>query len=275
MSTPQEVPGIVVKRSGTCVIIELARPAKRNALRPVEWIALTQTLVGIGQDPSAKVVVLTGQGGTFSGGFDLRSTAQPGEPSTLPAVHRALLELHRCPKPTVAAVEGACVGAAWSLALACDLLIAAEAAFFQPPYTSRGLMPDVGIAWFLAQRVGRQETSRLLFLDGRYTAPEARARGLVSEMVPDGTSLARSLQVAGRLADLPGTTVAVAKSALRRSAAPSLEASLEGEEFEVTLNSSQPDTVAARDRFMSRLAEGGAAEARARSLGLADDTTSP
>jgi enoyl-CoA hydratase/carnithine racemase len=247
---------IVVSRSGGCVTIEIARPAKRNALRPAEWTALTQALVEIGQEPAARAVVLTGQGGNFSGGFDLRATAAPGAPSTLPAVHRAILEMHRLPKPTIAAVEGACVGAGWALALACDLVVAAEGAYFQPPYASRGLMPDAGIAWFLGQSLGRQEINRLLFLDGRYEAREAASRGLVSEVVPDGDALARSLELAERLADLPGATVAVAKAASRRASASSLEAALEGEEFEVALNSAHPDTMVARDRFMAWLGAG-------------------
>ncbi len=262
MSSVSESPGIVVGRLGQATLIELARPAKRNALRPVEWSALSNALVAVGQDVETRAVILTGQGGAFSAGFDLNSAPGRDGPPTLPAVHRAILEVARCPKATVAAVEGACVGAAWALALACDFVIAGEGAFFQPPYASRGLMPDAGIAWFLAERVGRREAARLLFLDGRYTASEAAARDLVSEVVATGTALDRAGTLAAQLAALPPTTVAVAKAALRRSNAPSLESALEGEDFEVSLNSSDPRTSETRDRFMFRLAQGGAADAR-------------
>lgn len=262
MSGHKTEAGVAVRTAGPIATLELARPAKRNALRPLEWAALSEALAGIEQDPAIRVVVLTGQGIAFSAGFDLNTTSRPGDPPSLPLVHRAILALQRSTKPTVAAVEGACVGASWALALACDFTVAAQGAYFQPPYASRGLMPDAGIAWFLARRLGHQELLRLLLFDGRYSAQEAHSRGLALEVVPDGSAASRAQELADRLADLPPTTVAVSKTALRRSLAPTLEAALEGEDAEVALNAVDPDAGAARARFMTRLASGSSATAR-------------
>jgi 2-(1,2-epoxy-1,2-dihydrophenyl)acetyl-CoA isomerase len=245
--------GIEVAWIGSVCVLSLARPRKRNALRPIEWEELARLLAQLSQNPSARAIVLTGQGGCFSAGFDLRSSPGPGGNPTLPIVHRALFELYKIPKPTIAAVEGPCIGAGWALALACDLLIGGEGAYFEPPFASRGLVPDAGIAWFLLDRLGRYELTRLSWLDGRYDATEARAHGLLNRVVPAGKALDAALEWGAKLAERPPTTLAMSKSVLRQSQTPWLATALDGEASAVTLNSASPDAITARSNFMLNL----------------------
>ena len=251
--TGDREPGITVERIGEVTVIAMNRPHKRNALRLSDWAAINNALVEANADPAVRAIIITGRGGTFSAGFDLRSDSKPAGMSTLPTVKRTLLELYRCSKPTIAAVDGACIAAAWSLALSCDMLVAAEDAFFEPPFASRGLVYDAGIQWFLAERLGRFETARLYLMGGRYTAAQAFGHGLASEIVSTGQALSRSQAIAEMLVKLPSTAVAVSKAALRRAVISSLEQTLDGEESDVTLNAIHHESVAARESFMERL----------------------
>jgi enoyl-CoA hydratase/carnithine racemase len=245
--------GIAVAQQGGVVTIRLDRPDKHNALRPVDWAAIGEAVVAAGRNPAARAILIAGAGDHFSAGFDLKSAPAPGEPPTVRGVNRTVLEIYRSPKPVVAAVEGCCIGASWSLALACDMLVAGETAFFQPPLASRGLVFDAGIAWFLAQRLSRFEIARLYTLDLRLTAPAALAAGLVGEVVPAGAAVARGQALAERLAALPAMTLAIAKAALQRSIDGSLESVLAEEEIAVSLNGGDAEAQAVRHGFVARL----------------------
>jgi enoyl-CoA hydratase/carnithine racemase len=98
--------------------------------------------------------------------------------------------------PVIAAVEGGAVGLGWSLALACDLVVAASDAFFSAPFVARGVVPDGGAGWFLVARVGRQRASELLLTDRRLTADEARQFGLVNLVCEPAQAEASALKLA-------------------------------------------------------------------------------
>lgn len=153
----------------------------------------------------------------------------------------------------VAAVEGCCVGAGWALALACDLVVAGRDAFFEPPFTARGLVPDAGIAWFLEQCLGRYETARLLWLDGRLTASQAAAKGLVTDVTGNHAALERATGLAARLAAHPGRSVAVAKATLRHAHGVSLETALDAEHVHVAHNAADDEVRQSRSSFVADL----------------------
>jgi 2-(1,2-epoxy-1,2-dihydrophenyl)acetyl-CoA isomerase len=238
------------ERDGGAAVIAFTRPAKRNALRPVEWERIGDLIRQCALDPAVRAVVLTGSGGAFSAGFDLRSNEGGRAGSSLPVVHRTILDAYRCPKPVLAAVEGCCIGAAWALALACDLVIAGRDAFFEPPFASRGLVPDAGIAWFLDQALGRYETTRLLWLDGRLTASEAAEKGLVTELTENAEATARAREVAARLAAHPAHSLAAAKATLRHAHGASLETALDAEHAIVARNSADDEVRRTRSAFL-------------------------
>lgn len=238
-------------------VVTISRPERRNALGWATWTELEEALAEVDADPEIGAVVLTGEGVGFSAGGDLRSLRPSGTGATagaarLALAHRAVLALHGCGKPTVAAVEGFAVGAGWSLVLACDLVVAAEGAFFAAPFLRRGLLPDAGAGWFLPRAVGHHRSVELLFLGDRLPAERAAELGLVNHLVPPGDSLERALDLASRLADGPPNALALAKRLLRSGQAPSLESYLEAELLAVALNSHGSEVAEGRSAFLER-----------------------
>jgi 2-(1,2-epoxy-1,2-dihydrophenyl)acetyl-CoA isomerase len=252
-TTSQDNPAVSFESAAGIAVIGLTRPEKRNAIRPADCQRVGDLVRDCGLDPAVRAIVLTGHGGYFSAGADLHFNAGNTSRRLLPVMHRTVLETYRCPKPVFAAVEGCCVGAGWALALACDIVVAAADAYFEPPFTSRGLVPDAGIAWFLEQRLGHYETARLLWFDGRLDAGQAAARGLVSEIAERGQALARARELAARLASAPARSVAAAKTVLRNSPAASLEAVLAAEFAHVGYNQADEEVAERRASFVGAL----------------------
>ena len=168
-------------------------------------------------------------------------------------MHRTVIDTYRCTKPVLAAVEGCCVGAAWAVALACDLVVAGAGAYFEPPFVSRGLVPDAGVAWFLEQRLGRYQTARLLWFDGRLDAGQAAAHGLVTDVIEDGAALTRARELATRLAASPARTVSVSKAIVRNGIGASLESVLDAEHVHVAHNAADDEVRQSRSSFVAHL----------------------
>jgi enoyl-CoA hydratase/carnithine racemase len=147
---------------------------------------------------------VTGAGGAFSNGGDVKLPPARGEGALSPATRlewgqRIIARLMRLPIPVFAAVEGGAFGIGWSLALACDIVIASETAKFGAPFVDFGLNPDGGAAWFLTQRLGRHRASELLLSSRTIEAGEAHALGLVSRLSKPGGALADALAMADGL----------------------------------------------------------------------------
>lgn len=251
--TSQEQPEVSIESAQGVAVIGLTRPRKRNAMRPVDCQRLGDLIRECARDPEVRVIVLTGHGGYFSAGADLHWNSGSTSATLLPIMHRTVLDTYRCRKPVIAAVEGCCVGAGWSLALACDIVIAAADAYFEPPFTSRGLVPDAGIAWFLQQRIGPYEAARLMWFDGRLDAGQAAARGLVSEIAGKGLALQLALDLGARLAAEPARSVTVSKGVLRNSRGASLEEVLDAEFAHVGYNQADEEVAARRTGFVASL----------------------
>lgn len=248
-------PAIAFERAEetSVAVIGFIRPDKRNALRPMDWERVGDLIRQCRQDPSVRAVVITGHGGAFSAGFDLHWNEGHSAGSALPVVHRTILDIYRCPKPVLAAVEGCCVGAGWALALACDLVVASQDAFFKPPFAARGLVPDAGIAWFLQQRLGHYETARLLWLGGRLTANQAADKGLVTEITENLAALQRASELAATLAGHPARSLSVAKATLRHTQGTSLESALDAEHVHVVYNAADGEVRQSRSSFVADL----------------------
>jgi 2-(1,2-epoxy-1,2-dihydrophenyl)acetyl-CoA isomerase len=250
-------PAVAFELAGGVAVISLTRPEKRNAMRPADCQRLGELVRQCGQDPAVRAVILTGAGGYFSAGADLRWNAGRTEGTLLPIMHRTVIDTYRCPKPVLAAVEGCCVGAAWAVALACDLVVAGAGAYFEPPFVSRGLVPDAGVAWFLEQRLGRYQTARLLWFDGRLDAGQAAAQGLVTDVAEDGAALTRARELATRLAASPARTVSVSKAIVRNGIDASLESVLDAEFGHIAYNKADQEVSQRREDFVARLGRKG------------------
>jgi 2-(1,2-epoxy-1,2-dihydrophenyl)acetyl-CoA isomerase len=219
--------------------ITLDRPDALNALTIALKEALLATFTAVAADDGVRAVVLTGAGRAFCAGQDLRERLEP-DPTPLadelrlrynPLV-RAMRSLD---KPIVAAVNGVAAGAGASLAFACDLRIASEAATFVLAFGRIGLVPDTGATWLLPRLIGGARTAEVALVGEPVTAERAVEIGLVSRVVPADALVEEAQSLAVRLADGAPRALALTKRALEASWSHDLaeqlelEADLQGE----------------------------------------------
>ena len=211
--------------------ITLDRPDALNALDAALKRELLAAFRAAGRDREVRVVVLTGAGRAFCAGQDLRETTGP-DVAPLSSVlrdayHPLILAMRRLDKPIVGAVNGVAAGAGVSLALACDLRLAADAASFVLAFGRVGLVPDSGSTWFLPRLVGPARAAELALLGEPLTAVDAERWGLVNRVVPAADLAEAARAVAARLAGAAPRALALTKRALDRSFETDLEAQLE------------------------------------------------
>jgi 2-(1,2-epoxy-1,2-dihydrophenyl)acetyl-CoA isomerase len=222
---------ILVERSGTVARITLNRPDKLNSFTREMLAELETALAGVAADSGLRALMLTGAGRAFGAGQDLREPGAMDGPVPIKAlleqgyapVLRALAALEL---PTLAAVNGIAAGAACGLALACDLVVAARSASFLMAFSRIGLVPDAGTTHWLPRRIGIARALGMTLLAEPVTAEQAAQWGLIWECVPDERFAARAAELADRLAAGPTRAFALAKRALKASAAHTLEQQL-------------------------------------------------
>lgn len=208
--------------------ITLDRPDSLNALNATMRRELLAAVKAAGRDEAVRAVVLTGAGRGFCSGADLRGGSAEREfrrvvTDEYNPLIRAIREL---PKPVIAAVNGVAAGAGVSLALACDLLFAAEEARFIQAFVRIGLVPDSGSTRTLVRTLGRHRAAELIFGGEPLSAAEAQAAGLVARVVP-GDQLAEAVQAeAHRLATAPTRAIGYAKRLINHAEDASLADSL-------------------------------------------------
>jgi 2-(1,2-epoxy-1,2-dihydrophenyl)acetyl-CoA isomerase len=193
-------------------LLTLNRPDRLNALSPAMLDALLEALPRLAADADVGAVVLTGSGRGFCAGGDVKAMAEGREFGGVTLEDkaqalRARMEtsrwLHEMPKPTIAMVRGAAAGAGLSLALACDLRVAAEGARFATAFARVGYSGDFGGSYFLSQLVGTAKARELYFTADIVDAAQALALGLVNRVVPDARLEEETLALARRLASGP------------------------------------------------------------------------
>jgi 2-(1,2-epoxy-1,2-dihydrophenyl)acetyl-CoA isomerase len=218
---------------GAIATITLDRPDALNALDAALRNELLAAFRAAGRDQGVRVVVLTGAGRAFCAGQDLRETGGPGSPPLSAVLRDAynplILAIRRLEKPVIAAVNGVAAGAGASLALACDLRVAADTASFVLAFGRVGLVPDSGATWVLPRLVGPARAAELAFLGDPVTPTDAERWGLVNRVVPAAGLIAETRAIAGRLAEGAPRALALTKRALNRSLEASLEDQLEYE----------------------------------------------
>jgi enoyl-CoA hydratase/carnithine racemase len=226
---------LLTDRDGPVTILTLNRPKARNALDPALVQALGKGLLAAAEDPAARAVVLTGAGGAFCAGADLKAAILSGEnpleklDGVIDAYHTMIRAVVGAPKPVVAAVDGPAVGFGCDLALACDLRVLSTEGYLQESFVKIGLMPDGGGTFWLPRLVGMGRALELMLLGEPVRAEEAKALGLANRVVPPAELRDEALKLAHRLAKGPPLAYAEIKRAVRGGLSSSVDAALQTE----------------------------------------------
>ena len=210
-----------IEIEGEIGTLTLDRPKAFNAMSPELIGDLAVAFAWLADRAPIRGLVVTGAGAAFCAGGDLNWFKRGIEDPELDlpsdvrrgaeVLHQAIVDLRRTPYPVIAAINGPAAGAGFSLALACDLRIAAESAFFAPGYGRIGASPDGGMTYFLPRVVGPARALELLLEDPDMSAADAKVEGIVSETVPAEELLAAARAKAEQLAKLPPHYVRMSK----------------------------------------------------------------
>jgi 2-(1,2-epoxy-1,2-dihydrophenyl)acetyl-CoA isomerase len=229
----EDRPTLSLSRRDGAVRVELRRPEALNAFDAELSHELLDALRRLGADEGVRSVVITGAGRAFSAGADIRSEFNaPGsrraatEVSLREVFNPMIMELRRMPKPVIAAVNGPAAGVGCSIACACDLVVAAESAYFLMAFANIGLTPDGGATLTIPARIGFARASVLMLLAERLPAAEALHWGLIERVVPDDELDRVTRDLAVQLAHGPTRSYAATKQALNAAALSGLAAQL-------------------------------------------------
>lgn len=196
---------ILSTSQGRTMVLTLSNPGLRNALGPDMYAAGIEALNVAETNPDVRSVIFTGEGAVFCAGGDLnrlqanRQQEPAVQAQSIENLHNWIEAIRTFPKPVIAAVEGPAAGAGFSLALACDFIVAASDAIFVMAYSNVGLSPDGGASWSLARALPRQLASELLMAGERIGAPRLHELGLVNRLSDPGQALDTALTLAENL----------------------------------------------------------------------------
>ncbi|WP_371273018.1 enoyl-CoA hydratase/isomerase family protein [Streptomyces sp. MUSC 14] len=223
MTPPVPGAGIEHEVRDHVAYVTLSRPESLNALTPDMRDHLVELFTAASADPEVRALVLTGTGRGFCAGADLRGGGTgerlPGDVARVlrQGAQRLIAAVLDCEKPVLAAVNGTAAGLGAHLALACDLVLAAESARFIEVFVRRGLVPDGGGAYLLPRLLGPRRAKELMFFGDALPAPEAERLGLVNRVVPDGDLEKTARTWAARLAAGPTRALALTKHLVNTS----------------------------------------------------------
>ncbi len=225
---------VIVENRGTVRNLTLNRPEKRNALNEELVLAIGDALREAADDDTVHCVVLGGSGPMFSSGMDLGLLKGLSEqPELLMPFRRAALDVYNLPeemnKPTVCKIQGACIGGAMELALACDLRVMTEDALIGIPETRLGLLPDLGGCSRLAAVVGVGRAKELIMTGRMVNAEEAREMGLINRVAPTEELETVTEELVGELLNCAPRAIGLAKKVIDTAAKPAFAATLEAE----------------------------------------------
>jgi 2-(1,2-epoxy-1,2-dihydrophenyl)acetyl-CoA isomerase len=221
---------VLWQQEGPVGLVTLNRPDSLNAWTAEFGATLRDVIAGPAADESVRAVLVTGAGRGFSSGADLKAGFDPHPDDGMPNIlkelevyHGAITGIRRLPKPVVAAVNGPAVGIGASLALACDLVLAAESAFFGLAFVNIGLMPDGGSTLFVPTAVGKARAFQMALLGERVPASQALEWGLANYVHPDEHIQDEARVLVEKLANGPTLSYASTKEALNRMLYPNMD----------------------------------------------------
>jgi 2-(1,2-epoxy-1,2-dihydrophenyl)acetyl-CoA isomerase len=250
---------LISDRDGAVLTLTLNRPQALNALNRELTGGLRTALEAAARDQEVGAVILTGAGRAFCAGADLkdvRARQQAGD-SDLGADLRTnyapmIRALRACPKPVIAALNGTAAGAGLSLALACDVRIAAAGAPLIVVFVRVGLVPDAGSLFFLTRMLGLSKATELAMSGDPLIAEDARTLGVVAAVVPAEQLMSAAMERARRFADGPRETYALIKQGLQRALHLDLEQTLELEARLQAQAARTPDAQEAIQAFLEK-----------------------
>lgn len=220
---------------GSTLVLIISNPEHRNALGPELYAAGVEALSVAEGNPDVKSIVITGEGSHFCAGGNLqRLLANRQKPPQVQAesiegLHNWIETIRTCPKPVIAAVEGSCAGAGFSLALACDFVVAAANAVFVMAYSNVGLSPDGGATWSLVRALPRATVLQLLMGGERITPERLQQLGVINAVCGNGEALDQAITLAERLNARAPNALASIKDLVNDAAGASLHAQLAAE----------------------------------------------
>lgn len=269
MTDSAEAPELLFEQRGDGVaLITLNRPRAKNTISFTLWEQFSAALDEVENGTPPRAVILCGAEGHFSNGGDVKLPPARGEgalklAARLEMGQRIVSRLRALPVPVIAAIEGGAYGIGWSLAMACDIAIAAEDAKFGAPFLQFGLVPDGGAAWFLTQRIGRPRAADIIYGGRTLDAAEALSLGLLSRVVPRGTALDEALALAAGIGDGNRHAVELTKRLLHQSETGDLAGSHQLELVYCHVCQAGEEVPRAREKFKAQAAARAAAKAAA------------
>ena len=237
-------------------LLRLNRPDVFNAINR-ELATEVQTVIEtVRHAPEIRVLIITGSGKSFCAGGDLGWLMEAGDHlakrDIVERAGRLIIELQEMSKPVIAAVNGVAAGAGTGVALACDILIAADTARFAPNFVNIGAVPDSGASWFLPRKVGYHRAAELMLTGKLLSAEEALQLGIFQEVVPAGELEDKVFALAAGLASGPQRAQTLIKRMLKMSAENTLQAQLEMETSMQVAAWSDPDFQEGVTAFLER-----------------------
>ncbi|MGO8895844.1 MAG: enoyl-CoA hydratase/isomerase family protein [Streptosporangiaceae bacterium] len=223
-------------RRGPGAKVELNRPERMNAWSNQFSLDLLAAIREVTEDPGVRAVLITGAGRAFSSGADLKEAAEQAGGGTVDVYqilteryHPLITGIRQMPKPVIAGVNGPAAGIGVSLALACDLVVAAESAYFSLAFVNIGLVPDGGSSLLVPSRVGFARAAELAMLGERLDARKALDWGLINQVWPDAEFGGQTSKLLDRLASGATKSYAGTKRQLNRWLYQHMDAQLEFE----------------------------------------------
>lgn len=233
--------------------ITIDRPEKKNALTSAMYDALADAVEQGEATPEVRVMLLHGNGDSFTAGNDLEDfVANPWKGHAVPPALRFIAAMAGAKKPLVAAIHGSAVGIGVTILLHCDLVYAADNAKLIMPFVNLGIVPEAGSTVLLPALMGHQRASELLLLGVPMTAQRAFELGLVNAVLAPDTLLASALNAAQTLAEKPAAAVRATKALLKKAGATDLERAIREEVQVIAERLDSPETREALAAFLQK-----------------------
>ncbi len=243
---------------GQTLVLTLSNPALRNALGPEIYTAGIEALNAAESNSEIRSVIITGEGANFCAGGNLqrllanREKPKEVQAQSIDGLHTWMEAIHTFPKPVIAAVEGAAAGAGFSLALMCDLVVAARDSVFVMAYSSIALSPDGGGSWNLSKTLPRQLAAELMLLGERISAERLHTLGSVNRLVESGTALTQALDLAERINARAPNAMQSIKELINDASTQSLNAHLAQEQDNFVKNLHHPNAGIGISAFLNK-----------------------
>jgi enoyl-CoA hydratase/carnithine racemase len=244
---------VLVSESARVLRIQMNRPEKKNALTLAMYAALAEAIEAADANPAIRVITLTGVGDVFTSGNDLKDFLNAQAMGPDKPVMRFLSAIADARKPLIAGVNGLAVGIGVTLLLHCDLVYAAQGAFFQLPFVNLGVVPEAASSLLLPRMAGHHHSAELLFFGNAFDAEAARQFGLVNSVHPSDALGGVLAERAAALAAKPPQALRLAKELLKGEAyRTDVAARMEQERVQFERQLSSPEAREAMSAFLEK-----------------------